>query len=75
MDVPVDYGEVGRYLSETRRYPTVKVHTPYHSTWLDNTKAKLLLGWQPEYDLEKIIDSAWDYERAANDTRKVWYPG
>lgn len=75
MDVPVDYGEVGSYLTKTRGYPTVKVQTPYHSTWLDNTKAKFLLGWQPEFDLVKLIDSAWDYERAADDPRKVWYPG
>ena len=23
------------------------IPTPYHSTWLDNTKAKFLLGWRP----------------------------
>jgi len=53
----------------------VGIPTPYHSTWLDNTKAKFLLGWQPEYNLQKMIDSAWGYERAADDPRIVWYPG
>jgi nucleoside-diphosphate-sugar epimerase len=75
MDEPVDYGEVGKYLRETRGLPSVEIKTEYHSTWLDNTKAKFLLGWRPEYDLKKIIDSAFDYERAENDPRKVWYPG
>jgi len=75
MDAPVDYGEVARYLSEMRGLPLVEIKTEYHSTWLDNTKAKFLLGWQPEYDLKKIIDSAFDYERAQDDPRKVWYPG
>jgi nucleoside-diphosphate-sugar epimerase len=75
MDEPVDYGEVGKYLRETRGFPSVEIKTEYHSTWLDNTKAKFLLGWRPEYDLKKIIDSAFDYERAENDPRKVWYPG
>ena len=40
MDEPVDYGELGAYLAESRGLPTVEIRTPYHSTWLDNTKAK-----------------------------------
>jgi UDP-glucose 4-epimerase len=75
MDEPVDYGEVGSYLAESRDLPSVKVKTPYHSTWLDNTKAKFLLGWRPEYDMKKMINAAWDYQRAADDPRIVWYPG
>ena len=49
--------------------------TPYHSTWLDNTKARFLLGWRPRYDFKKMTDSAWEYERAPDDPRIVWYPG
>jgi nucleoside-diphosphate-sugar epimerase len=75
MDEPVDYGEMGRYLHETRGLPLVEIKTEYHSTWLDNTKAKLLLGWRPVYDMKKLIDSAWEYERAEGDPRKIWYPG
>lgn len=75
MDEPVDYGRVGRYLTQTRGLPTVEIQTPFHSTWLDNTKAKFLLGWRPAYDLKKMIDSAWDYQRAPDDSRVVWYPG
>lgn len=75
MDEPVDYGEMGVYLHETRGLPTVEIKTQYHSTWLDNTKAKFLLSWRPEYDLKKMIDAAFDYIRAEDDLRKVWYPG
>lgn len=75
MDEPVDYGEVGRYLTKTRGLPTVEIRTPYHSTWLDNTKAKFLLDWRPKYDLKRMIDSAWDYQRTSDDPRMVWYPG
>jgi len=75
MDEPVDYGEMGKYLHETRGLPTIEIKTEYHSTWLDNTKAKFLLGWRPEYDLKKMIDSAFDYERAEDAPRKIWYPG
>lgn len=75
MDEPVDYGELSRYLAESRGLPSVAVPTPYHSTWLDNTKAKFLLGWRPEVDLKKMIDLAWNYPRAADDPRVIWYPG
>jgi nucleoside-diphosphate-sugar epimerase len=75
MDEPVDYGELGAYLAESRGLPTVPIRTPYHSTWLDNTKAKLLLGWRPRYDLKRLTDAAWDYRRAETDARIVWYPG
>jgi UDP-glucose 4-epimerase len=75
MDEPVDYCQMSQYLTESRGLPSVEIKTEYHSTWLDNTKAKLLLGWRPEYDMKKMIDSAWDYQRAQNDPRKIWYPG
>ena len=75
MDEPVDYGEVARYLSASRGLPSVEIKTEYHSTWLDNTKAKLLIGWRPEFDMKQMIDSAFDYARAHDDPRKVWYPG
>jgi UDP-glucose 4-epimerase len=75
MDEPVDYGAMGKYLKEKYGLPSVDIKTEYHSTWLDNTKAKLLLGWRPEYDMQKIIDSAWSYVRAQDDPRNIWYPG
>ena len=75
MDEPVDYRKVADHLARTRGLPSVDIRTPYHSTWLDNTKAKFLLGWRPIYDLSRLIDEAWDYRRPPGDPRKVWYPG
>ncbi len=75
MDEPVDYGELAAYLRETRGVQGIPITTPYRSTWLDNAKAKFLLGWRPRYDLKQMIEAAWGYQRAANDPRKVWYPG
>jgi nucleoside-diphosphate-sugar epimerase len=75
MDEPLDYGQLGAYLARTRQLPTVTIKTPYQSTWLDNNKAKFLLGWRPKYDLPKLIDAAWDYRRSPEDPRIVWYPG
>ncbi len=75
MDEPVNYRDLGNYLAESRGLPTVELKTSYHSTWLDNSKAKFLLGWRPEYDMKSMVDSAWEFERAPDDPRKVWYPG
>jgi nucleoside-diphosphate-sugar epimerase len=75
MDEPVDYGQLAAYLAQSRGLPSVKIRTNYYSTWLDNTKAKFLLGWRPEYDLKKMTDLAWDYKRAEDDPRVIWYPG
>jgi UDP-glucose 4-epimerase len=75
MDEPVDYREMGAYLAKTRGLPTVEIETPLYPVWLDNAKAKFVLGWRPQYDLAKLIDAAWDYQRAADDPRIVWYPG
>jgi nucleoside-diphosphate-sugar epimerase len=75
MDEPVDYGELAAYLAESRGLPSVPVATPYHSTWLDNAKARFLLGWRPRYDLRRMVDAAWGYQRADDDPRVTWYPG
>jgi UDP-glucose 4-epimerase len=75
MDEPVDYQDVADYLKETRGLASVAIKTPFHSTWLDNTKAKFLLGWRPRVDLKRLIDTAWNYQRAGSDPRLVWYPG
>ncbi len=75
MDRPVDYGELANYLARTRGLDSIEVPSRFHSNWMDNSKAKYLLGWKPEYDLERLVDSAWDYERGKDDPRIVYYPG
>jgi len=75
MDEPVDYQHVADYLLATRGMPSVEIKTPYRSTWLDNSKAKFLLGWRPQFDVNRLIEEAWTFERNATDPRRVWYPG
>jgi len=75
MDEPLDYRQVADYLLETRGMPFVEIKTPYRSTWLDNSKAKFLLGWRPQFDFKRLIEEAWTYERSETDPRRVWYPG
>jgi UDP-glucose 4-epimerase len=75
MDEPVDYKQVAEYLRQTRNLPAIAVPTPFWSTWLDNAKARFLLGWRPQFDLSRLIDEAWNYQRTPDDPRKIWYPG
>jgi nucleoside-diphosphate-sugar epimerase len=75
MDEPVDYAQVAEYLCKTRKMPSMEIKTPYWSTWLDNTKAKSLLGWRPRFDLTRLIEAAWSYQRSETDSRHIWYPG
>jgi nucleoside-diphosphate-sugar epimerase len=75
MTDPVDYGAVASYLEKTRGLKAVRIETPFHSNALDNAKARHLLGWEPSYNMQKLIDEAFDYQRAADDVRKIWYVG
>ncbi len=75
MSEPVDYGRVAGYLKDTRGYSAVEIPTGLFSNWLDSAKARLRLGWRPQYDLKALIEDAWNYVRAQNDPRQIWYPG
>jgi nucleoside-diphosphate-sugar epimerase len=75
MDEPVDYGEVASYLKETRGLASIDIPSRYHSNWMDNSRARFELGWRPQYDLKRLIESAWTYARAEDEPRTVWYPG
>ena len=75
MDEPVNYREVATYLAGTRGFPSVDVATPYHSTWLDNRKARHLLDWRPQFDMKRLTDAAFDYQRGDDDPRVIHYPG
>jgi len=75
MDEPVDYGQVADYLRASRGIPSVGIKTPYRSTWLDNSKAKFLLGWKPHFGLKELIEDAWIYRRDEKELRHVVYPG
>ena len=75
MNEPVDYGAVADHLASTRQLASVEIRTEYASTWLDNSKARFQLGWQPRYDLPRLVDAAYDYQRPDDDPRVIYYPG
>ncbi|MDD7972834.1 NAD-dependent epimerase/dehydratase family protein [Roseinatronobacter alkalisoli] len=75
MAEPVDYGRLAVLLNERTGAQPIDIETPFHSNWLDCTKAAHLLGWRPRVDLETLVDRAWAYRRAAGEARTTWYPG
>jgi UDP-glucose 4-epimerase len=75
MNRPIDYGEVAAYLAQTRGLGSMRIDSSLHSNWLDNAKARFLLDWEPAYDMAGLIEAAWTYRRAADDPRRIWYPG
>ena len=75
MTEPLDHGWVCAYLKQTRGLSGVPVATDAHSVVLDNSKARRTLGWQPQYDVERLVAEAWDFERPLDEPRIVAYPG
>ncbi len=56
---PADFGEVIKYKCEKLGTPYEEVHTPF--TWrleFDISKAREVLGYEPEYDVLRMIDDA-----------------
>jgi nucleoside-diphosphate-sugar epimerase len=75
MTDPVDYGVVAAHLERTRSMRPVRIESGLHSNILDNSRARLQLGWSPGIDAIAMTDAAFAYTRAPGDVRKVWYPG
>ena len=75
MNRPLDYATVADHLERTRGLASVRIDTPFHSNWLDNSKARQALNWEPDYDAKGLVEAAYTYARAADDPRKVWYVG
>ncbi len=75
MNEPVDYGALSSLLEKNNQLARADISTPFHSNWLDNTKARKVLGWSPTIDLDELVERAWNYKREENDPRIIWYPG
>jgi nucleoside-diphosphate-sugar epimerase len=75
MSEPVDYRQAADIAAHVAGLAPCEIDTPFHSNWLDNSKARKVLGWEPEIDLAGLFDRAWRYRRAEDDPRIIWYPG
>lgn len=59
---PFDYRVAAGYLSGKLGVPTVEIICPgYHSFAINITKARSMLGYDPQYDFYRIADSALEY--------------
>jgi len=59
---PFDYRVAAEYLSEEMGIPTIElVCAGYHSFAINITKARSVLGYDPQYDFFRIADSALEY--------------
>jgi nucleoside-diphosphate-sugar epimerase len=75
MDEPFDYGEAAAHIKHRFGQDAVEVGTPFHSVWLDNTKARQKLLWRPRFDAEALIDASWSVSRKNDEKRRIVYPG
>jgi len=60
---PLDFEEVVRYKCEKLGTPCEEVHVPF--TWrleFDISKARDILGYQPQYDVLRMVDDALAYQ-------------
>jgi nucleoside-diphosphate-sugar epimerase len=56
---PLTFPEVAAYLSEKRGIPPLEIEVPMQWVyWSDNTKARTLIGYEPQCTLENIFDTA-----------------
>lgn len=74
MDRPVDYAETAALVHARTGAPVVDIATRFHSVFLDNSKAKAVLGWAPHYDPVRLVDAAWAFERRTGRDAPL-YPG
>ncbi len=59
---PFDYRVAAEYLSAKMAIPTLEIGCPgYHSFAIDITKARTMLGYDPQYDFFAMADSALAY--------------
>ncbi|MEO6394310.1 MAG: NAD(P)-dependent oxidoreductase, partial [Devosia sp.] len=75
MTIPVDYSQVASILAATRQMRPVEIKTSFHSNFLSTDKARQRLRWLPKVELPQLIESAFSYQRRADDPRKIWYQG
>lgn len=75
MDPPVNYAALARHLKQTRGLDAEDIPTGYHSNWLDVSKARHILGWQPRIGMGELVETSWNYQRKPSEERVIHYPG
>lgn len=73
---PFAYDVLAEYVAEKLNLPVVKFEvSEFHDFCVDMSKSRSVLGWNPEYDILRIVDDALQF-RADGKTRSgCLYPG
>ena len=73
---PFSYDAVSKYVSEKLDLPIVEFEvSEYHDFCIDMTKARSVLGLNPEYDIFRVIDDAIAFRKAGKKRSECLYPG
>jgi len=70
MNDPFDYVEAAAYAAEQLGIATLDLVDPVGQDFcIDTTKARYVLGYQPQYDIRRLIDKAVEFRRSGKERR------
>ena len=62
--VPVNYTTAARLIAEVTNRPLLDVEMPFYwGPHVSNEKARAMLGYQPQYSFDKMVETALAYQR------------
>ena len=71
MTDPFDYVDAAGYAAQQLGIDVVDLVDPVGQDFcIDTTKARYLLGYQPQYDIRRLIDRAVEFRRAGRARRQ-----
>lgn len=71
MDHPFEYPDAANYLAERLGIDVIELVDPVGQDFcIDVTKARYLLGYQPQYDIRGLIDHAIEFRRSGRARRR-----
>lgn len=72
MNEPFDYVDAAQYTAQRMGIDVLELVDPIgQDFWIDTTKARYRLGYQPQYDIRRLIDQAIEF-RQSGQSRRQW---
>lgn len=73
---PFAYDVLADYVAEKLNLPTVKFQVDeFHDFSIDMSKSRSVLGFNPEYDIFRIVDDALQFRASGGTRSECLYPG
>jgi nucleoside-diphosphate-sugar epimerase len=71
MDEPFDYVETAEYVKQALGIPAIDLVDPVGQDFcIDITKARWVLGYRPQFNIRRLIDSAVEFRRTGRQRRQ-----